>query len=533
MPEHRLVHAITQCTFYDFTPPFSSFSFIDNDYGGSTAIRRLFSLARSNGAQTLAIEKIPPVGIIASENAEIKKYYPDHHMPDLHRISFWRSAFQGAKTDVKSIDQFIGYAILKHDIVPSKIDLATDSYYDRWHVFEAVFEKFQHPHNCVPSPCSYSVLVDNTHLQIKGLLYAQQNGLNKACAQVALRSLISRIRPNDISYKEINDFASPLTSHFKPENGLNVRQMRTVLNGLNIPFRDMDYSQYKFRYFIERHFRFINKMRKTYPYQNYLYAGVESGTGALVGFRLTSDGGGKHIIPFYGHTFNKDTWAPDADLTYFRVGKNLEYISSQYWTSSFLGHDDNFGANYCVPRLYLEPSNVDYVVELLKPKFVIRGVQAEGLSLYLLHSVLNQIDTTSNIWLERLARYDQYSRIVLRAVAVEKSVYINHIKSIRDWEGHAEKADAIELFDKGLPDAFWVVEISLPQLFPANESKLGEVVIHGKKELDINDIHKHLLYVRLPGAYYMLSNTSTESSNNIYFKDFPSNFTSHVPVLKL
>jgi hypothetical protein len=524
--EHRLVRSESITVPENFLPPFSSFTHVEINYGDSISIRRLFSLARANKAIKLITEKIPPVGIIDSENAEIKSYYPDHYMPDLHRISFWRQEILGQDIHTDSGEKLTGYAILKHDVVPSK-------HYDYWHVFEAVFEKYLHPHNCVPSPCLYSVLIADRTIPISGVLYAQQNVLNKACAQVALRSLISRIKNDDISYKEINDLARPLVPGFEPAKGLNAKQIQAVLRGLDIPFKDLDYSQYDIPLFSGRYWRLGNVMRKLHPYQAYVYAGIESGMGALIGFRLTRKGGGKHIIPFYGHTFNKDTWIPDADFTYFQVGKNLEYISSQLWTSSFLGHDDNFGANYCIPRLYLEPSNVDYVVELLKPKFVIRGGQAEGLSLYLLHSVIEQINTTRNIWLNRLAKYHEHSQIVLRAVAVEKTVYIDHIRNLKDWDGNSESKDAIELFNKNLPEAFWVVEVSIPQLFPANESKLGDIVINGQIELDLNDIYRHLLYVRLPGAYYMLSKTSTGDTSDIYFKDFPSNLTSHVPVLKL
>lgn len=535
MVQHRLVPPSSyECV--DFRPPFSSFSHIENTYGESFAIRRLFSLARSHArsqeTKTLITERIDPVGIIADENNEIKQYLPDHSMEDLHRLSFWESSFTEPNSTVCSEDKLIGYAILKHDVVPSKR-------YDRWHVFEAVFEKYQHRHNCVPKPYPYTINLVGNQVSVKGLLYAQQNELNKSCAQVALRSLISRIIDNDVPYSKINDFARQTATNFNPAAGLNVQQIRSVLNGFNIPFRDKDYSQHNRYLLFNRFFNFgkkvSDKMRESQPYQAYVYPGVESGMGALVGFRLSGAGQRKHIIPFYGHTFNKDTWAPDADIAYFKVGKNLGYISSQNWTSSFLGHDDNFGPNYCVPRLYIGSSNVDYVVELLKPRFSIRGAQAEGLSLYLLHSVLNQIDITNNTWLERLASraYSAiYPQIVLRAIAVDKEDYINHIRQARDWDGNVEKAETIELFNDRLPDSFWVVEISIPHLFPANERKLGDIVIDGQIELNVENIYRHLIYVRLPKGYYILTDPP-DTDGEINFRYFPSDLTSHVDVMRL
>ena len=351
MDEHRLIDS-NKITAIPFDPPFSSFEHVDRNYGDrNLAIRRLFSLARSHNAHTLMTEEIEPAGIISDENDEIKYYVADHEMKGLKRISFWQSRFTVPDASVCCGENCVGYAILKHDKAPSKD-------YDRWHVFEAVFEKYRDPHNCVPSPMEYAVALGRERISMEGLLYAQQNGLNKACAQVALRSLISRINGSDVSYRQINDLAQQESKQgFNPANGLSTQRIRAVLRGFGIKFRDFDYTQYSTRE--------NNLYRKRYPYHKYVYAGVESGAGALLGFHFTGPAiqdPQRHIIPFYGHTFNKDTWAPEADIAYFQVGRKLRYIPSENWTSSFLGHDDNFGPNFCVPRLYIQPKEVDYVV---------------------------------------------------------------------------------------------------------------------------------------------------------------------------
>lgn len=192
MDEHRLVDT-DKVTVKSFDPPFSSFKHVDSNYGvANHAIRRLFSLARSHDARTLMIEKIEPAGIILDENDEIKSFVPDHEMKGLERISFWRSSFTDPDERVCLEGDCIGYAILKHDTVHSKN-------YDAWHVFEAVFKKYDHPHNCVPNPTKYTVALGGQRTSMEGVLYAQQNVLNKACAQVALRSLISRIIEGDVS----------------------------------------------------------------------------------------------------------------------------------------------------------------------------------------------------------------------------------------------------------------------------------------------------------------------------------------------
>jgi hypothetical protein len=375
----------------------------------------------------------------------------------------------------------------------------------------------------------YEVELGGVSVSLDGILYAQQNQLNKSCAQVALKSLLSRLNQGEISYRQINDLAKRSSSiSFDPAKGLDATQIRAVLEGFGVGFRDFDYTQ------------FSEEERKNHPYQKYLYSGVESGCGALLGFRLAgpaTKGHERHIIPFYGHTFNKDTWAPEADVAYFRVGEKLGYVPSENWTSSFLGHDDNLGPNFCIPRLYIAPEKVDYVVELLKPGIMFGGAQAEALSLQFLYSVLNQLNQiahSSNAWLERLAHYSHpnIQRVVLRAIAVDRDTYIHHLKDERDWDGHSEpKGGVPDVLRRLLPKHLWIVEISIPQLFPANERKLGEIVLNGGVRLDpIKSSSSPFLLARLPGLYFF---ESPGKSKKQRFLVLQSDLASHLPVIRL
>lgn len=522
MDKHRHVSA-KSINVIPFERPFSCFSYIDSFYPGDyPAIHRLFSLARSEGAHTLMVEEIDPIGMIADENYEIKSSASDYEMTKLDRINFWKSRFTKPSANVCNNKTCLGYAILKHDIVPSRK-------YDEWHIFEAVFKKYPHMHNCVPNPMEYSVLLGGEQVHIEGILYAQQNGLNKACSQVALRSLLSRITGKDISYKQINTLAKKQSSGFNSAKGLNVPQIRSILTAFKIQFRDYDYTLDD------------PTQRSRHPYIKYVYGGVESGMGALVGFRFSGPAIVNdvfHIIPFYGHTFNKDTWVPDAEMAYFRVGEKLGYIPSENWTSSFLGHDDNFGPNLCIPRLYIRPENVEYVVELLSPKIMFDGAQAEALALQFLYSVLNHIGKskkaiTDNIWLRRLAYYSNpdVQSIVLRAIAVDRETYIHHLSNEADWNQQREDKTTINILRTELPENFWVVEVSIPQLFPANQRKLGDIVINGEIEIDpAKKILAHFVLVRVPGLYFFIRSAKTADPD---FLSVPSNLKSHLPVITL
>jgi len=515
MDAHRLVDPI-RIRVKSFSSPFSSFRWVDNNYRNypeNYAIRRLFSLGRSHLAQTLLIEDIQPSGMIREENEEIKDYVADHSMEGLVRLSFWRTAFKRPNASDCRDENCIGYAILKHDKAPSRN-------YDEWHVFEAVFRKFDHPHNCVADPMRVRLKLGGFPIAVDGVIYAQQNQLNKACAQVALRSVISKILKRDIPYTEINRFArQALAGTFNPAIGLKAKQIQAVLDGFGIRFKDFDYSQHPYY------------ERRKNPYRKYIYAGVESGNCALLGFSLKGPAvtyDSCHIIPLYGHTFNKDTWAPDAEISYFRVGEKLRYVSSINWTSSFLGHDDNFGPNFCIPRLYISPKQVLYVAELLKPGVVYSGAQAEAMSLRFLYTAI-QRQQSSNVWWQRLAFYTEpeEQRIVLRAIAINRDTYIEHLSTESDWEGNHENPELIKVLSSWLPKHLWVVEVSVPQLFPANERKLGEIILNG--ELMISDgrgERSHFCMARLPSLFYF-------NLGKKKFLTIPSKLRSHLPVIRL
>lgn len=119
----------------------------------------------------------------------------------------------------------------------------------------------------------------------------------------------------DLDYTFINDIARKIAGKdYNPQNGLSVEQMQNVLNALKIPYSDLDYAEVS---------KIDSSIRENIPYQKYLYAGIESGCGGLLGFKMADPNEpSRHIIPFYGHTFNKDTWTPDAEAHYFNIGLN-------------------------------------------------------------------------------------------------------------------------------------------------------------------------------------------------------------------
>src|SRR5258706_2751973 len=120
MKEAGITSGIGYPHFFPLKPPFSNFDFVDSHFEGESAIRRLFSQARSHGAKTLIAEALKAEGVLLSENKELSKTHPGYKMTGLKRLSFWkrqiRSIGELRKVDPKDL---LGYFIAKRDCIPS------------------------------------------------------------------------------------------------------------------------------------------------------------------------------------------------------------------------------------------------------------------------------------------------------------------------------------------------------------------------------------------------------------------------------
>ena len=88
-----------------------------------------------------------------------------------------------------------------------------------------------------------------------------------------------------------------------------------------------------------------------------------------------------------------------------------------------------------------------------------------------------------------------------------------------------------------------MVEVSLPQLFPANEAKIGEIVLDATVLLKQTDFAERkvsrkflqsIQFIRLPSAYYFPKSVSKSPEGKIInFFSAPSAIKSHVGVIHL
>lgn len=523
---YRTAASICKPIFVSIGRPFSLYDFAERYGFTEDSVRRCCSLARAKGCKTLVMEKIPICGLLKDENDELSRmgYWSDSCV---YRLSFFSCrVWHRLWLDCCADSRLEGYVILKHD--------GKSSSKARWYVFESVFRKYQHNHNCIAAQRNYVVRCGSRHFNIAGVLYCQQNGLNKSCAHVALQSVLSKAGHDDVRYSEMNRIAagSVAKGAYIPSDGLLSNQVADILKAYDVPFKALDYDA-------EREKRGSDMMREIAPYQKIVYDGVESGGSALIGFQTSNPilKNGSHMIPFFGHTFNKDTWVTDAENSYFDISKGCGYIPSDNWTSSFIGHDDNFGQNFCVPRLYLKPEQVQFAVEILPAGASYTGLEAEYASYPLLQQFVPYLGS-ENHWLKRLEKEFSSARpnVVLRAVSVLPKDYFTALRQIRDWNDWREREEYLLRFEKiKWPQRFWVVELSLPQLYSANERKLGELVFDATVSPDITlqiAAAPSFMFARFPERY-IVSDQTNGNGANLTFKIYPSQLGSHVPVFRL
>jgi hypothetical protein len=125
-----------------------------------------------------------------------------------------------------------------------------------------------------------------------------------------------------------------------------------------------------------------------------------------------------------------------------------------------------------------------------------------------------------------LIQWTKEQKIVLRAVSLDGNEYLHHLREIRDWDGDGEAGDLFTSIAESLPSKIWMIEVSTPQLFPANERKLGEILLDAD-----NDSAKRFdlfLFARMPGIY--LFGSSFDADGKPIFKTAPSTIKSHTPL---
>ncbi len=530
--ELRLADPLGLPKIFPCARPHSNIQFNHTHYDQCRPLARIFSQCRSLGFQTLIIEKIGSVGISKDDDEELNKNITDFSSPELHRLSFFRDPVSEHNEIVNiSTNSFLGYAILKRFKINNK--------FTKWKVFESILRGSGHSNNYIHAAKLFEVAINRSKFKVRGFLYSQQNGVTNSCAHVAIRSVLSALLPDhEISYKTINDYLAdkgiPHQIIDGKSNGLNMEQIRSVIESFGFSSYEglYNYAHGKGPSLPANAERFLYGKGPNFPFQRILYGSIESGLPALLAYSFQEDNGETdgHVIPVFGHTFNQDMWGPNADMSYFKIEKDRRYVPSESWVSSYVGHDDNFGSNFCIPRRYPSEEDVQriHVLGILPSDCKCNPIQAEAVAIEYLYRIAPHIvvkNKEHSLWSQKLKETDK-SWIVLRPILLDATQYIQHLKDIQGWKSECIEKRIITILENRMKGKFWMVEVSYPELFPANRRKLGEILLRADVPPALPPNYQSFFLARLPERLYGY----VLKSEKMEITSYLSGIDDHVPV---
>lgn len=526
----RLSDGVKKHDILQISRPFSNFDFIEDNYGDFLPLRRIFSQVRQHDGKILIKEIINESEDIHQENEDLNSIYPDFSSSssELHRLSFFKKKINSHESiSSLSNEDFIGYAIIKLD---------SSKHYNNTRIYESVMRSSAHENNFIKGEQNWHCKVYDKEFDIRGYLYAQQNGETCKCAHVALRTAAARFhKDSDMTYREMNvlskEFRRKNGITDRPKNTLYVQEIIYILKNIGASYFCGNYHE-------------LNSL-SVEPFQKYIYGSIEYGYPAIVVFK-TLRPGDLHAIPVFGHTFNEDTWAQRAESSYFTIGKETTYLPSESWVSMYIAHDDNWGSNYCIPRHYLytqkvcdelepdpvfceiEEECVSYVIGTMPKEVKVDPIDAEAIGIDYFKMILPKL-SGKHKWAKRLKYIYKCNQLVLRPVLISTNEYLDHLQEIRGWEP-SEKIDddwfviLPNLFQKLKKQRLWMIELSIPDLFSTNQRKVGEVILNAEVKAKEERDFANFLLARLPGDFYFYQ----KSTGKPDFALFPSGIRSHV-----
>ncbi len=506
---------------------FSFFEFVkkycldeSQGYTVNRAFHRLCSLMRKMNAKTVVIEELEPSREeIRDECSALYTYYKQKIKIYSYRFTFITENIDTTDDILKlDNDNFLSSVILinycepkvknwKSYIYSAVITLPKKRNYKNiknlplLNNYLHIYRKF---------PCKIAISKDKEYnFNIIGTFFCQQNSVTSVCAHASLcmtinnmdLSKIKMIIPEDIN--KILNIDHKKIKFKKNKIGLSKEEIQKVLKeyGLSITWKDF--------------FEDPND-----EYNDYIYKYIESRCPVLLVF-TTNAINEAHVVPVIGHTLNSDMWSPEARPAYTKDYR-LNYKPASAWTDHFIIHDDNFGMYLCLPVSSLKritlPKNdpqfrANYAVAVIPHGVTTPAWEAEWTSVIVVKHISEALRRGTNItnldeilddWSYRVLQSDYLNPprpIVVRTFLVKKDDYKKSLY-YEDFEGNSLSEKEIHEIIGNLPNRFWLSEITLPDLYTANKTKIIDFFYPSDLPNlhDIKDIYKRWIQIRFPGV---------------------------------
>lgn len=501
---HEIVNVQKSNSFFQFISKYCL-----QEAGGNVnrAVHRLCSLMRKMGVVCAVVEDLEHSSpVISEEVSALRTYLGGNVNVSAHRITFLSVSL----ASLEDLSRLTSDAFLSSSVIINYKESTTSDWES--YLFQSIV--------CIPMvPSRYGripllnnyihvfktfeceiCLPDKTikKFNIVGSFFCQQNSKTSVCAHASLCMTINNMEGKGfISSEDINNIIGVDHVNIKMgdngKSGLTKDEILHVLRQYGLSFTIKDY-------FSSNHEE---------NYNDYIYKYLEGRYPALLVFTTTASI--SHVVPVLGHTLNSDMWRPEAELSYVRPENILNFRRpASAFVDHFIIHDDNFGMYFSLPADSLNkvvlPKHdprfrILYAITIVPDGVSTPSWEAEWASVVIADVLLklsNQSGTL-DVWCSRLASMQR--PWVVRSFLLKKSDYSRSLDS-EDFEGAKYSTSEKQEILSGLPDLFWLSEITLPDLYTANRTKILDVFYPSDcTPLSNNsDIFNRWIQVRAPYA---------------------------------
>lgn len=508
----------------------SSFFDLAEAFGAPKPLRRCLSLMRQQGVATVVLENLEPddetrsdVDYFASRGMRLER--------ERYRLSFTRTPVDQVEAGEVIPEDYLGYCVIHADEA-RYMSAEPDGplFYSVNYIPEAVLRMATTADRLLTCGAELRCELMGQEFALNAALFSQQPGHIGCCAHASLMMVAAQLKSDArLAHTEIN---KQIGLDFLPELactcGLDPTQIREVLHALGLKTTFFYYSEPGEGDGDDLREQYEQLMRLLPP-QQVIYYAIESGFPALLGFQAGTQG---HVIPVSGHVFNGDTWLAEAERDYFDLADSDEgdyaegrtrYLRSSAWTSHFVAMDDNYGPYYDLPS-YSWQNGWSFVIVVTPNDCSFDAPLAEAIAAHDLYetftpALTDHVGALPSPWGRRCIEHLGNKRVVLRTVWVSRDSYVQQLADVVD-QG-ADTWDAANAVLADLPETFWLVEVSIPELYTTNRMKLADVFV-AKEGDDIVAIgarypgyltmreNGYLMMYELPGVdhYYPLFDRS-------------------------
>ena len=443
-----------------------------------------------------------------------------------YRLCFFKTKLRTFH-DIATIDKndFQGYCIIQKDEFKDK----DHKFRYRSYITESIINlPFRKGRYTIVGSEVISQIIHGTKFTVQGNYFAQQNGITNSCANAAIKMALRENYPN-LTAEKINELRGVDHRKKTGSQGMEAKEICDVIKRLtgldSFALKSSDLTQ--------------SDLMKL------IYHAIESRLPVILLIGLSVDQNKKysdqidgHAVVIKGHSFNEHNWWSYGLSFYFDGKKNLAYLPSSLWCDNFIIQDDNMGPYYLLPVKFLTGDHfygnstkkinilrrilnivsnnrfkntwLNSPFEIIVPYshnmsfFKNQVLQIEPWALSVLNAFIAYLKADTDILEKKpfsryFTKYYNDNSLILRTYVISKKKYLSHIKNDTKLYDYIE----LDVFDKILPDFFWMTEVSIPELFWINKKKIGEIITDPNEFKNMEE--SGVIYLRL--------------LNNIFFKE--------------